>query len=357
MKRSLITDVKQVDPAWLTTILQKESCLERGHVTQVRKTAVYPSNSSTIAHLEVDYSADASNSTPTHLVLKLTNSAFASCAQNEAKFYNLVAPIMASSPLVRCYDTVYAPQTEQSHLLLNDLSLTHYQPDESRPLTKFQAKQAVDCLAKIHAFWWEHPQLGKIGVLPNEKIIKGYIQIITKNLAGFLDFLGDKLSADKRQLYEHTLSSLSDLFLHHKPERLTRGQHITLTHGDAHPRAFFYPHDTHRDPLYIIDWAIWSARLGPSDLAYMMGLYWHPEQRRTLEDRLLRYYYRCLLKYGVKNYEWEDCWFDYRLSAIRNLFLPVWRWPETTPADVWWLHWERTLLAFEDLKPAEFLSI
>ena len=358
MSRSLVTNAKQVDPAWLTTILRDASCLENGHVTQVENSAEYKSNSSIIAHLQISYSADAPATAPSRLLLKLTGAEYATAGQNEVAFYNSAVPIMVGPPLVRCYDAVYAPETKQSHLLLDDLSPTHYQLEKNRPFTKLHAEQAIDCLAKTHAFWWEHPQLGKaVGTLPNKVIMERSIQVVAKKLPGFLDYLGDRLSADKRQIYEQTLSSLPDLLIYHKPERLTHGQHMTLTHGDAHLKAFLYPREANKAPLYIIDWAIWQIRLGTSDPAYMMGLYWHPKQRQALEEHLLRHYYSCLQKYGIENYNWDDCWLDYKLSAIRNLFVPVWQWPEKTAVAAWWQHWERTLTAFQDLNCAELLSI
>jgi hypothetical protein len=46
-----------------------------------------------------------------------------------------------------------------------------------------------------------------------------------------------------------------------------------------------------------------------------------------LEKALLQHCYKELLAHGVKDYQWDDCWNDYRLSVIlMGIFIPVWRW-------------------------------
>ena len=58
-----------------------------------------------------------------------------------------------------------------------------------------------------------------------------------------------------------------------------------------------------------------------------MATDWPPETRRLFEAGLLRRYYRALLAQGVRDYAWDECWNDYRLSVILvSIFIPVWRW-------------------------------
>jgi hypothetical protein len=88
----------------------------------------------------------------------------------------------------------------------------------------------------------------------------------------------------------------------------------------------------------------------------MVGLHWYPDRRRAFERDLLRTYHDKLLMYGVKNYDWDACWYDYRLSAIGNLFVPVWQWSAKLWPAIWWPHLERAILAFEDLDGGELLQ-
>jgi hypothetical protein len=75
-----------------------------------------------------------------------------------------------------------------------------------------------------------------------------------------------------------------------------------------------------------------------------------------MERALLKRYHHELLRYGVANYDWEECWLDYRVSAMRNLFIPAWHWSVKVPAAVWWSHLERAMLAFHDLECDELLE-
>ena len=88
----------------------------------------------------------------------------------------------------------------------------------------------------------------------------------------------------------------------------------------------------------------------------MMALQWSPERRQRMEMNLLRRYHATLLTHGVTRYDWEDCWCDYRLSVIRQLFIPVLLWLHRLPPDAWWPHLENAVLAYQDLSCAELLE-
>ena len=58
----------------------------------------------------------------------------------------------------------------------------------------------------------------------------------------------------------------------------------------------------------------------------------------------------------LEQYDWEKCWYNYRLSAIGNLFVPVVFWSAKLQVDMWRPHLERAMLAFQDLECAELLE-
>ena len=75
-----------------------------------------------------------------------------------------------------------------------------------------------------------------------------------------------------------------------------------------------------------------------------------------MEQTLLRRYHAALAAGGVERYSWADCWRDYRLAVIRELFVPVWQWSSGIQAGVWWSNLEKIWMAFEDLGCAELLD-
>ena len=357
----VITDVEQVTPDWLTSVLGAN-----GHLDQERVTAVEPRSSrqtviSTIHHLELRYSANTSEQSPAKLFLKISKPGFdseiaARFGKKESEYYNVIARTMNDPPSATCYDAAFSADTGKSHVLLADLSETHFQTDWPLPPTKPYCEEVLDRLAKFHAFWWDHPELGNsIGKFPSSGSIDEYIQSMEKKFAGFVDFLDDRLSAERRHLYERVLATAPGVWKARIRER-SDGKDLTLIHGDAHFWNCLHPRQLDQAKPYIIDWQCWRIDTATDDLAYMIGLHWYPERRRALERNLLRTYHDKLLIYGVKNYDWEACWRDYRLSAIGNLFVPIWQWSAKLWPVIWWPHLERAMLAFEDLDCRELLQ-
>jgi hypothetical protein len=359
-----ITDMEQVTPEWLTRVLQRKGVLPHGQVTAVQKKPLRTTISitSTLARFAVSYSDDAPPSVPTHLFLKISKSDFeaalsARVGKNEVEFYTTVVDAMNDPATVHCYDAVYAPATGQSHVLLEDLSETHFQTEWPLPPTQQHCETVMEGLARLHACWWEHPRLGtEIGQLPAAAARTAGIADTHRRIREFVDFLGDRLSVDRRHVYDKILTSLPGVWDRYRGTRLSERKAVTLVHGDAQMWNFFYPRDATTDHVRIIDWQFWHLGIGTDDLAYMMALHWYPERRRIMERELLKRYHSELLKQGVVNYTWDECWFDYRVSALTNLLVPALQWSVKLPAAAWWSHLERAMLAYHDLACDELLE-
>ena len=351
-----ITDIQQATPEWLTTVLRNKGCLDQGNVTEVRHISQAATTSS-VCHLALTYSDAAPESAPSRLFLKILKPEFSSdFGRKEIEFYSNVADAMIDPPVVRCYDAVYSEETGGAHLLLDDVSETHFTVGnvKSDADTKRYCEQVMDCLAEFHAFWWDHPRLGKdIGTLLTEEGLINGIPGTERTVSGFVEYLGDRLSVERRRLYKKIISAQPALF-----KRLTRGKDLTLVHGDAHLWNFLCPGNPNKGKVCIIDWQFWHPSIASTDLAFMIALHWCPERRRLLEKDLIERYHNGLLEHGVANYNWDDCWNDYRLSVIiMDLFVPVWQWSLFGMSeDVWWSNLENAMLAFEDLGCAELLE-
>jgi thiamine kinase-like enzyme len=355
---TLITDVHQVTPTWLTEVLRESGHLPYGHVVDVQSKPSLK-GVSLISPLQVQYSQDAPSTAPTRFILKIAKPFLNSERPKELAFYQSMANSVTNLPIIRCYQAVYSPDVGQFHLLLEDLSETHFpHPPSQLPPLKTYSEQIVDALAHLHAFWWDAAGVGKqIGKLPAEAnttrdVATELAQWAEKTLPDFADFLGDRLSEERRTIYERALRSFPRLL----STRLATGKGLTLIHGDIHIGNFLYPHNPNHDTVRILDWKSWSIDIGADDLAHMMAIFWFPERRSRLEQELLRRYYAQVVDDGVMDYDWSACWYDYRLSVIRYLFYPMWQWSRGGSADIWWNHLERVMLAFQDLQCTELLD-
>jgi hypothetical protein len=352
---NVLRRAEEATPEWLTEALRRRGRLERGGVAAVRVASSSTHLVSNTSRLEIAYTPDAPKGAPPSLFLKLPRPVFQpEAAQNhsrmEVEFYASVAPEMRDPPVPLCYDAAFDPATGDAHLLLEDLSETHFQPPPPLPLSDAHCEQAVEALAEVHARWWEHPRLGAgVGELLTVEEVEAVARGAAERFERFADFLGERLSPARRALYEKVIACFPAPW-----RRLTSAKGLTLTHGDAHTWNFMYPRAEGR--ALLIDWQLWHPHVGPRDLAYMMALHWYPERRARLEEKLLRRYHEALLARGVRSYGWEQCLTDYRWAALRNLFVPAWQWAGGVPAQVWWANMERALPAFEDLRCAELIE-
>jgi len=354
---NVVTTSEQVTPEWLTSVLRKNGFLKRGKVINVRDKLTKTLVVSVVSRLEVDYSANASVSAPSKLFLKISRPNLSQAISSElnsqeVKFYRTIAPEMNDPPFIRCYDAAYSSEHDRSHLLLDDLSETHFQPESPQPPSKLYCELAMECMARLHAHWWEHPQLGKeIGELFDESKLNAFVGRVEKNVISFIDFLGDGLLAKRRKIYDLLLSSKYKIW-----GRLTDATGLTVTHGDAHWWNLLYPHDTDKHRVRLFDWQLWHVDVGARDLAFMIALGGYAERRAATEQNLMRLYYESLIAHGVGNYTWDDCWNDYRWSAVRNLNIPVIQWSEGRSAELWQGNLERAMLAYEELECSDLLG-
>ncbi len=139
-------------------------------------------------------------------------------------------------------------------------------------------------------------------------------------------------------------------------ERMANGKGLTIIHGDAHAWNFLYPRDPETHRVRILDWALWQVGRATNDLAYLIAMHDFPDYRARMERPLVRHYYDRLVGLGVEGYSWDDCWLDYRLSAIHNLFFPVYHWVVKGDPALWWPNLERAMLAYHDCAAEDLLD-
>ena len=342
----VITAPEQVTPSWLTDVLRKSGLLTRGKVISVDNKLTKRLSVSVVSRLQISYSIDATPSAPAQLFLKLSSDS------KEVEFYKVVASQMDDPPFVRCYDAAYSSESRQYHLLLDDLSDTHFQTKPPLLPTEHECEMAVECLAKLHAFWWDDSRLGKdIGKLFDESELVDFLNDVEKYIVRFIDSLGQRLSSKHRAIYEQILLAKHKIW-----GRLTNPKGLTVTHGDAHWWNVLYPRNPDRHRACLFDWQLWHVDLGPRDLAFMVGLGGYSQRNAVMEQALIHRYYEVLTANGVDEYSWDDFWLDYRWSAMRNLNIVVIQWSQGKSEDVWGDSLEKATQAYEELDCSELLE-
>lgn len=354
---TVITNSEQATPEWLTWALQQSGALPHGKVTHAHAKTV-SSYTSTIVWLTATYSDDAPPSAPTKLFLKLSRPDSQQRVvgneqrRREVELHQQLIAQMPHPPLARCYQAAYCTETGAAHLLFEDVSATHFAVQLSAMPAKAYWEKAMDAFAAWHGFWWDHPALPQIAGVTPQVAATSEIDGIRECYPRFADFAADHLPPAQRRIYERVLASLPRLL-----QRITKGQHLTVIHGDANPSNVLLPNDAEAGEALIIDWQLWGVSYATEDLSHLIALYWDKDQRHAMEHDLLMRYHAGLVRHGVKQYDWADCWYDYRLAVIdRVLFMPMWFWNAGADSTEVWSSLEKAMQAFDDLHCDELLN-
>lgn len=338
----VISRLADATPAWLSTILREAGYISQGSVVSAEQRVSDAFNSST-AHLRLVYSEEATATPPQDLVLKLQKN---HDGENEVQFYRLVAQLGANLPMLApCFALDYDAQSGNSYLLLEDLSPTHVEPVTRQQLLEGQGVPRADqldgiadAIAGFHAYWWEHPDLGKYeatAIRPwwrDKETYQQHVERRTREWNSFKQSAASEVSPQIRATYEYVLGRMPALWEEYLEERITQRRQLTLTQGDCYlsnllcPREVAGEAEEPKGQTYILDLEAVSANFPTYDLAYLMPTFWSPEQRkvhRPEELFLIRYLQR-LRKFGVENYNWAMLWRDYQMMVVFMLFDPIW---------------------------------
>jgi hypothetical protein len=223
----LETAGEPVTPDWLTAVLRRAGVLPFGAVLTVLETPNAAFNSR-ITHLTLEYSVGAPPTAPRRLLVKRSLAApwAVRAGASEVGFYRLAASLPAPLPMIAsCSAAEHDTASGASYLLLRDLSATHHPPlTRDQQLTPganvpaaLDLERTIAALARLHAYWWEHPRLGTgvaqvNGWLRDRLSFERLIQRHTEDWEGLLRDEGDRFPADLRRLYERVLARLPRLW-------------------------------------------------------------------------------------------------------------------------------------------------
>ena len=345
-----------IEPTSLTSMLRTAGVLPEGRVTSVRSVHSFPTVLSHLHRLKLEYEGTAGDA-PRHLYLKTGQpdgpGAAMDSGRREVAFYTTIAPAMPPGLLPRCFDAQAAPDGSTWHLLLEDLTDTHFIATQwPLPPTLAQTEAIVRCRARFQAAWWDHPRLGDgIGHRPSDGEIDQRRDWLAKLYEDFADELGERLSPQRRALYEKLFAEAPRLV-----QRTRDWRHMTVIQGDAHVWNCFLPKDGTAETPRLFDWDGWQVAVGTEDLSYMIAMHWYPDMRQRTEQPLLDAFHNELLAHGVTGYDRRALQDDYRLSVLWQTTRPIWMRAVRIPPSIWWSNLERIHLAVDDLGCRELLG-
>lgn len=333
----MTTDLpKAADAEHLTQALRRSGALgDGGSVSNVVVVSSLAKLRSRTVRLRPDYEGPAGDA-PSSVIFKmghLDSAGHPSYAnRREIAFYRDIAPALPAGVVPHCFEAVEATDTSAWHLLLEDLTDSHFIATEwPLPPTLGQCENIVQAWARFHAAWWDDPRLGvSIGRWPDADATDRNRQRLAEQFKSFADRFGEFMPRERRDLYERFVDRVPQL-----SARFHSHRNLTIIHGDAHVWNCFLPRNGRSDDVRLIDWEDWHIDIATDDLSYMMAIHWYPDRRRRIERPLLDRYHEALLACGVSGYDRQALYDDYRLSVLWHITRPVGQAANNIPPRVW----------------------
>ena len=231
------------------------------------------------------------------------------------RFYQQLAPdLPVRTP--RAFHAAIEAGTTSFDLLLEDCAPA--QPgDQLVGCTPEQAVPAIDQLVQLHAARWDDPALPSVAWLHRDREAGQELmaQLLPNLWDAFRTRYDGDLGPDVHRAGDILFAALDGYLL-------ADTRPWTIVHGDYRlDNLLFDPEPG--GPVTVLDWQMCSTGPGLHDVAYFIGAGLVPEDRRAVEEDLVRRYHDGLVAAGVTGYDADRAWHDYRRGTWAGLIMAV----------------------------------
>ena len=234
--------------------------------------------------------------------------------QREVGFYEQIADeVELRTP--RRYFSHFDTETNDFVLLMEDLGHSRC-GNQVEGCAREEAATTVLNIAPFHATWWNKVDTSRLDWIPygNDPVNHFAESSYNDGWENFARNFGDRLSPRAMAVAERLKSKIIAI------ENAFASPPRTIVHGDLRYDNLFFAAD---GEMAVADWQIVLRARGPYDVAYFLSQSINPADRKAIEMDILRSYHEKLLEHGVKDYSFDQCFGDYRISAMFCLVYPV----------------------------------
>jgi thiamine kinase-like enzyme len=270
-------------------------------------------------------------------------------ALGEATFYSKIRHrIEMEAP--HAWYSGYNPETYGYFVLLKDLADEAEFCNGKTAIDLEQAKSMVNTLARLHARFYESPELGTESIPfktwpkwweDNIKATPAYGAACDNGFAAARHLIPERLFKRAREVWPATLLSAE------KHRKLPQ----TLIHDDVHLGNWYI---AATGEMGLGDWHIPCIGHWSRDFIYAIGTALTVENRRQWEDELLQYYLDRMAEYGVPKISYDEAWLWIReqipaaLSFWTITLRPAEGMPDMQPEDTSYEFVKRLATALDD---------
>lgn len=227
----------------------------------------------------------------------------------EVSFYrNLAGRI--GGPLPACHLAEYDAAEGWFTLVLEDIAGAS-QGDQIAGCTVDEARAALVELARVHAPVLGDLALGSADWLNQPNPLNQ--ALVTQLLPGFLERYAGRIAPEHVAVCERFVPSIDGWVADVQPP-------LGLVHGDYRLDNLLFAPD---GSCTVVDWQTVSWGPAMADASYFLGGGLPVEDRRAHEEELLRAYHDELVRLGVRDLSWEDCFREYRRQAFGGVLMAI----------------------------------
>jgi Phosphotransferase enzyme family len=214
-----------------------------------------------------------------------------------------------------CRYAAHDPETQDTVLLLEDVSPRGRALDQIAGCTVEEARPAIRTLAALHAGFWDDPTLAEVSWLPRlcDDPYPGAVAVAYEGAwPRIQELFPDELTPAVQRFGEEFPAKIPSLFA-----KLSEPP-VVLSHADWRLDNLFFTPD---GDVLAVDWQLIDRSVGPRDLAYLVTQSLNIDDRSGYEQAFDAYL-ADLAAHGVEApREWA--WELYRYGAMLGFVYPV----------------------------------
>lgn len=216
----------------------------------------------------------------------------------------------------RAYYAEIDPETQAFTLLFEDLGPARG-GDQLTGCSLDEARTALLQAAALHGPRWNDPILPSLDYLTaSAQIFPMILAALPQVLQAFRDRFDSVLEPEFMALVDRLPAAMNQF-------NADRTGPMTIQHGDFRLDNMMFDIKGGAEPMGTLDWQTVACGPGLVDVAYFLSAGLDVETRRANEVELVRDYHAALQGHGVRDYDWETCWRDYRRYALHGVFMGV----------------------------------
>jgi hypothetical protein len=311
--------VNEITPEWLTRVLRESGTIRDSRVIGLHVGNVGGAEGflSSVVKASLEYDRDEDGS-PRSLVIKIEPESESyrqmgddlHAFEREIGFYRDIAPGVRMR-LPHIYGHVIDPPAYA--VVMEDLSALR-PGDQVAGVNEEEALEVVGTIAKLHASYWNSPELSRLGWMPLENNVW---QDYGEKWLSFIEHFGCLLEPEGVKLGEKLGARVSWLAgeIDSRPK--------TVIHSDLRADNLLFGRPDSDESVVILDWQLALRSMAAFDVARLTGGSEPTIERRAHQYDVIDAWLEGLKSGGVNDYSRDDAVRDYKLGLLLNICYPV----------------------------------